>query len=206
MDLISKYFPNLTILQKNQFAALGPLYKIWNSKINVISRKDMDHFYLHHVLHSLSIAKFLSFNESTKIIDVGTGGGFPGIPLSILFPNVQFVMLDSVGKKIKVVNEVIREINLNNAEAVQCRSENFKGQFDFIISRAVTKLPDFVKLTRHLINHHQQNAVPNGIIYLKGGNIESEIHPFRRKVFTTDIRQWFEEPFFETKKLIHLPL
>jgi len=206
MNLILKYFPHLTPVQKEQFAALGSIYKIWNSRINVISRKDIDHFYLHHVLHSLSIAKFLTFTDRTKIIDVGTGGGFPGIPLSIFFPNVQFVLLDSVGKKIKVVNEVIKEIDLKNASAIQSRSENYTGKFDFIVSRAVTNLPDFVKQTRHLIDLSPKNAMPNGIIYLKGGNIENEIYPFRKKVFTTHINQWFQEPFFETKKLIHLPL
>lgn len=206
MDVILKYFPNLTLLQKKQLEALGPLYKIWNNKINVISRKDIDNLYLHHILHSLAIAKFLSFTDQSKIIDVGTGGGFPGIPLAIMFPNVQFTLLDSVGKKIKVVNEIIREIELTNVKPIQARSEDFKGKFDFIVSRAVSKLPDFAKQTQHLISLKPRNAVSNGILYLKGGNIEAEIAPFRRKAFVVEISDWFEEPYFETKKLVHLPL
>lgn len=206
MDVILKYFPNLTLLQKKQLEALGPLYKIWNNKINVISRKDIDNLYLHHILHSLAIAKFLSFTDQSKIIDVGTGGGFPGIPLAIMFPNVQFTLLDSVGKKIKVVNEIIREIELTNVKPIQARSKDFKGKFDFIVSRAVSKLPDFAKQTQHLISSKPRNAVSNGILYLKGGNLEAEIAPFRRKAFVAEISDWFEEPYFETKKLVHLPL
>jgi len=206
MDIILKYFPNITPLQKEQFAALKPLYEDWNSKINVISRKDIGNFYLHHVLHSLAIAKFLTFTDGSEIIDVGTGGGFPGIPLSILFPKVHFLLLDSVAKKIKVVKSVIQEIDLQNAEAEQNRAENYKGKFDFIVSRAVTSLPDFFKQTRHLVALQQKNAVPNGILYLKGGNIDREIASFRKKAFTTHLNQWFDETFFDTKKLIHLPV
>lgn len=206
MDIIYKYFPDLTPLQKEQFKALLPLYKDWNSKINVISRKDMDMFYTHHVLHSLSIAKFLTFTPGTKIIDVGTGGGFPGIPLSILFPEVKFTLLDSIAKKIKVVNAVTAELGLKNTRAIQSRSEDFKGKFDFIVSRAVTNLPDFVKQTRHLVSVKPQNAVPNGILYLKGGDLEAELSPFRKNILATEISEWFDEPFFETKKVIHLPL
>ncbi|WP_462317641.1 16S rRNA (guanine(527)-N(7))-methyltransferase RsmG [Marinilabilia sp.] len=206
MDIIYKYFPDLTPLQKEQFKALLPLYKDWNSKINVISRKDMDMFYTHHVLHSLSIAKFLTFTPGTKIIDVGTGGGFPGVPLSILFPEVKFTLLDSIAKKIKVVNAVTAELGLKNTRAIQSRSEDFKGKFDFIVSRAVTNLPDFVKQTRHLVCIKPQNAVPNGILYLKGGDLEAELSPFRKNILATEISEWFDEPFFETKKVIHLPL
>lgn len=206
MDIILKYFPGLTPLQKEQFAALKPLYINWNSKINVISRKDMDLFYTHHVLHSLSIAKFIRFTGKTRIIDVGTGGGFPGIPLSILFPESKFTLLDSIAKKIKVVNAIKDEIELGNVNAVQSRSEGFKGQYDFIVSRAVTRLPEFVKLTRHLVSKHPKNAVPNGILALKGGNLNAETVPFRKKVFVTDLSNWFDETFFETKKLVHLPL
>jgi 16S rRNA (guanine527-N7)-methyltransferase len=206
MDIIYKYFPDLTPLQKEQFKALLPLYKDWNSKINVISRKDMDMFYTHHVLHSLSIAKFLTFTPVTKIIDVGTGGGFPGVPLSILFPEVKFTLLDSIAKKIKVVNAVTAELGLKNTRAIQSRSEDFKGKFDFIVSRAVTNLPDFVKQTRHLVSVKPQNAVPNGILYLKGGDLEAELSPFRKNILATEISEWFDEPFFETKKVIHLPL
>lgn len=206
MDILFKYFPNLTPLQKEQFAALKALYSDWNSKINVISRKDMDSFYLHHVLHSLAIARFSGFVPGTKIIDIGTGGGFPGIPLSILFPEVDFTLLDSIAKKIKVVKAVSESLELKNTFAIQSRSENFKGQFDFIVSRAVTNLPDFVRQTRHLIAKKSVNAIPNGILYLKGGDILNETNPFKKKVFITEISHWFDESFFETKKLVHLPL
>ncbi|PWD99300.1 16S rRNA (guanine(527)-N(7))-methyltransferase RsmG [Marinilabilia rubra] len=206
MDIIHKYFPNLSPLQKEQFKALQHLYQDWNSKINVISRKDMDMFYTHHVLHSLAIARFITFTPGTKIIDVGTGGGFPGIPLSILFPEVKFTLLDSIAKKIKVVNAVSGELGLKNTKAVQSRSEDFKGKFDFIVSRAVTNLPDFVKQSRHLVSTKPQNAIPNGILYLKGGNLEAELSPFKNRIFVNEISEWFDEPFFETKKVIHLPL
>jgi 16S rRNA (guanine527-N7)-methyltransferase len=206
MDIILKYFPDITPLQKEQFTALKSLYSDWNTKINVISRKDMDSFYMHHVLHSLAIAKFINLNPGTKVIDVGTGGGFPGIPLSILFPEVKFTLLDSIAKKIKVVNAIIDDIELKNARTVLSRSEKFNGKFDFIVSRAVTNLPDFVKLTRHLIAGQPQNAIPNGILYLKGGDLNNETSPFREKVWVNEINDWFDEPFFETKKLVHLPL
>ena len=206
MDTLFKYFPNLTPLQKEQFTALKPLYADWNSKINVISRKDMDSFYLHHVLHSLAIAQFIKFVPGTRIIDIGTGGGFPGVPLSIFFPEAKFTLLDSIAKKIKVVNAVAEAIDLKNTNTVLSRSENFKGKFDFIVSRAVTNLPDFVKNTQHLIAKKPENAIPNGILYLKGGDLKQETDPFKNRVFISGISDWFDEPFFETKKLIHLPL
>jgi 16S rRNA (guanine527-N7)-methyltransferase len=206
MDILFKYFPDLTPLQKEQFTALKPLYIDWNSKINVISRKDMDSFYLHHVLHSLAIARFINFKPGSQIIDIGTGGGFPGIPLSIFFPEVKFSLVDSIAKKIKVVTAIADAIEIKNTRAVQSRSENFKGKFDFIVSRAVTNLPDFVRQTQHLIAKKPINAIPNGILYLKGGDLNQEISPFKNKVFISEIGDWFDEPFFETKKLVHLPM
>ncbi|WP_010663529.1 16S rRNA (guanine(527)-N(7))-methyltransferase RsmG [Marinilabilia salmonicolor] len=206
MDILFKYFPALTSLQKEQFAQLKSIYTDWNSKINVISRKDLDSFYLHHVLHSLAIAQFVNFIPGTRIIDVGTGGGFPGIPLSIFFPETQFTLLDSIAKKIKVVQAVSDALELKNTSAVQSRSEDFKGRYDFIVSRAVTNLPDFVRQTRHLITSKSSNAIANGILYLKGGDISEETAPFKKKVFIASISDWFDEPFFETKKLVHLTL
>ncbi len=206
MDLITKYFPVISPLQKEQLEALLPLYEDWNSKINVISRKDMAHFYLHHVLHSLAIAKFIHFKPRTSIVDVGTGGGFPGIPLSIFFPESKFTLLDSIGKKIKVVQAVIGSLGLKNATAIQARSESYHQTFDFVISRAVTTLPEFVKLTRHMVASKPRNAIPNGILYLKGGDLEPEIRPFGKQIVTSPLDQWFDESFFETKKLLFLPL
>ncbi|MFW6275837.1 MAG: 16S rRNA (guanine(527)-N(7))-methyltransferase RsmG [bacterium] len=206
MEIIKKYFPKLKPHQNEQLAALKPLYTIWNNQINVISRKDMDNFYLHHVLHSMAIAKFIQFTEGTNIIDVGTGGGFPGIPLSILFPETKFTLLDSVGKKLKVIEAIKNELDLSNITTIHSRSEDFRGNYDFIISRAVSKFPEFVKRTRHLISKHPQNAIPNGILYLKGGDLTNETKPYKNKVFISNLNGWFTEPFFETKKLIHLPL
>lgn len=206
MELILKYFPNLDKLRVRQFSEMESLYLDWNSKINVISRKDMDSFYLHHVLHSLAIARFITFTPNTKIIDIGTGGGFPGIPLAIFFPQVEFTLLDSIGKKIKVVSEVARSLELKNVTAIQSRSEDFKGKFDFVVSRAVTTLPEFVKQTRHLVSVKQQNAITNGILYLKGGDLSAEIAPFKKMVSLTELNNYFEEPFFGTKKLLHLSM
>ena len=206
MQIIHKYFPGLDEIQKQQFEALEPLYAKWNAQINVISRKDFSEFYERHVLHSLGIAKFISFKHDTKILDVGTGGGFPGIPLAILFPKVKFHLVDSIGKKIKVVNGVVNSLELKNIFAEQIRAEQLNGKYDFIVSRAVTRLPEFVKWIRKNISHEQKNPLPNGILYLKGGDLTEEIKPFRRNIFIQNLAEYFEEEFFETKKLVHLTL
>jgi len=206
MDIILKYFPNLTERQREQFAALLPLYEEWNAQINVISRKDMEHFYEHHVLHSLAIAKVMEFASMTEVLDVGTGGGFPGVPLAIMFPNARFTLIDSIGKKIKVVNDVIGRLGLTNSKAMQIRAEQLDGEYDFVVSRAVTTLGEFVPWVKGKISKSQYNKLRNGILYLKGGDLTSELFTFRHKVKTWDISEWFEEEFFETKKVIYLPL
>ncbi len=206
MNIILKYFPNLTENQIQQFKQLQPLYAEWNAQINVISRKDFSEFYERHVLHSLAIAKFINFTGGTKVLDVGTGGGFPGIPLAILFPKVQFHLVDSIGKKIKVVNGVATSLNLKNVTAEQIRAEQLKQQYDFIVSRAVTKLPDFVKWIRKNVLRKQKNAIPNGILYLKGGDLSEELKPFKHSVFIQNLPEYFDEEFFSTKKVVHLPL
>lgn len=206
MSLIEKYFPQLTTEQKEHFVALPSIYADWNSKINVISRKDIDHIEERHILHSLAIAKYTSFSEGTKIIDVGTGGGFPGIPLAIMFPHVDFLLIDSIGKKTKVVEGVAQALKLSNVRVQQSRSEQIKEKFDFVVSRAVTAFPDFVKMTRHLINKENRNACANGILYLKGGDFENEIVQFGNSAIVCDLTNYFEEEFFETKKLIHLSI
>ena len=207
MELILKYFPNLTDTQREQFAALKPLYEDWNSKINVISRKDMDNFYEHHVLHSLAIAHEIRFREGTKILDLGTGGGFPGIPLAIMFPNCQFKLIDRTGKKIRVVNEVAQAIGLTNVIAAQLSGEEEKAQYDFVVSRAVMPLPDLVKIVKKNVNHKaQHNSLPNGLICLKGGNLQAETKPFKNIVDLTEIHDMFSEEWFKEKYLIYLPL
>jgi len=206
MELIQKYFKQLTAEQISRFDALGDLYFEWNAKINVISRKDIDELYVRHVLHSLAIAKIINFKSGTKVLDVGCGGGFPGIPLAILFPEVEFTLVDSIGKKILVVNEVAAALGLNNVKGIHERVEKLKPGFDFVVSRAVTAFPKFVALTRKLLNKEQINAIPNGIIYLKGGDFYDEILPFKKIVEVHEIPQFFEEPFFETKKVIYLPI
>lgn len=206
MDIILKYFPNLTERQREQFAALLPLYEEWNAQINVISRKDMEHFYEHHVLHSLAIAKAMSFAPMSEVLDVGTGGGFPGVPLAIMFPDARFTLIDSIGKKIKVVNDVIDRLGLTNTKAMQIRAEELDGEYDFVVSRAVTTLGEFVPWVKKKISKSQYNTLHNGILYLKGGDLKNELFPFRHKVQTWDISQWFSEEFFETKKVIYLPL
>lgn len=206
MDIILKYFPNLTERQREQFAALLPLYEEWNAQINVISRKDMEHFYEHHVLHSLAIAKVMEFASMTEVLDVGTGGGFPGVPLAIMFPDARFTLIDSIGKKIKVVNDVISRLGLTNSKAMQIRAEQLDGEYDFVVSRAVTTLGEFVPWVKGKMSKTQYNKLRNGILYLKGGDLTNELFTFRHKVKTWDISEWFEEEFFETKKVIYLPL
>lgn len=206
MNLISKYFPKLSEKQIVLFEQLEPLYAEWNAQINVISRKDFSEFYERHVLHSLGIAKLLSFTSGTKILDVGTGGGFPGIPLAIMFPEVQFHLVDSIGKKIKVVHGVVESLGLKNVTAEQIRAEQLTDKYDFVVSRAVTRLPEFVPWVRKNISKKQINAMPNGIIYLKGGDLQEETKPFKRDIFIKDLSDYFEEEFFETKKVVHLPL
>ncbi len=206
MEIISKYFPNLDETQKERFAQLGNLYAEWNDKINVISRKDIDQLYERHVLHSLGIAKVTGFVPGTRIMDVGTGGGFPGIPLAIMFPETEFLLVDSIGKKISVVNGVAQELGLNNVLGVQQRAEKVKGQFDFIVSRAVTAFPKFVALVRSKVSATQRNEFANGILYLKGGDFDDELENFRKDVRLFDLQDFFEEEFFETKKVIHLKI
>ncbi len=206
MSVIEKYFLSLSSKQKEQFDALFDLYSDWNSKINVISRKDIDNLYLHHVLHSLAIAKYIRFQPQTSVMDVGTGGGFPGVPLSIFFPEVNFLLLDSIGKKVKVAREVSQSIGLQNVEFAHSRMEDEKRKFDFVVSRAVMPLPDLVKIVRKNISSHHKNAISNGIICLKGGDLTSELSPFKNKVESFELSGYFAEPFFETKKLIYLPV
>lgn len=206
MNEILKYFPHITEEQRLQFEMLKPLYSEWNSKINVISRKDIDNIYLHHVLHSLAIAKDIRFTDESHILDFGTGGGFPGIPLAIMFPNCHFKLIDRTGKKIKVVNEVAGALNLKNVEAAQIPGEEEKGKYDFVVSRAVMPLPDLIKIIKKNISAKQKNAIPNGLICLKGGNIDSEIHNYRHIVQLTDISKMFNDEWFKNKYVIYVPL
>lgn len=207
MDIILKYFPNLTDKQKEQFAALFDLYVDWNSKINVISRKDIENLYTHHILHSLGIAKIVSFTDDSKILDVGTGGGFPGVPLAILFPNCEFTLIDSIGKKITVATEVSKAIGLTNITCKHLRGQEEKAQYDFVVSRAVMPLGDLVKIVRKNISKKdQKNSMPNGLICLKGGELDAEVAAFKKLVIIDDLSDYFEEEFFETKKVIYLPL
>jgi 16S rRNA (guanine527-N7)-methyltransferase len=206
MDEILKYFPGLSDLQKEQFSSLKNLYEEWNSKINVISRKDMENFYIHHVLHSLAIAKIITFIPGTDILDIGTGGGFPGIPLSILFPSARFSLLDSIEKKIKVVKEVSKELGLLNVNPVRMRVEDYKGEYDFVVSRAVTAFPQFVRMTSKNIKPGDKNKIMNGIIYLKGGDLTGELKEFTNRVTILNIKDFLSEPFFETKHIVYMPV
>ena len=204
-DLITKYFPNITARQREQFDALYDLYADWNAKINVISRKDITNLYEHHVLHSLAIAKFINFRDDTNVLDLGTGGGFPGIPLAIMFPNANFKMIDGTGKKIKVATEIANAIGLENVLLQHKRGEEERGKFDFIVSRAVMPLSDMMKIVRKNIAKYNHNAFENGIIVLKGGTLDEELKPFKKIVVQEKLSQWFEEPWFEEKNLIYVP-
>jgi 16S rRNA (guanine527-N7)-methyltransferase len=206
MEQILKYFPDLTERQKEQFAALYALYTDWNSKINVISRKDIENLYEHHVLHSLGIARVIRFTPGTRIMDLGTGGGFPGIPLAILFPEVHFHLVDSIGKKVRVATEIASAIGLQNVTTRHCRAEEEKQLFDFVVSRAVMPLTDLLKIIRKNIAQEGHNALPNGLICLKGGELERETMPVKNRVQITDLKDYFSEEFFETKKVVYVPI
>ena len=205
VEVIKENF-SLTPLQEQQFIALCELYRDWNAKINVISRKDIDNLYPHHIIHSLAIAKVLHFQPGTTLLDVGTGGGFPGIPLAILFPECQFTLIDSIGKKIKVASEIANAISLTNVTCIQERAEQEKGKFDFVISRAVMPLGDLVKLIRKNVSNNHQNAMPNGLMVLKGGNLDGEVQPFRKYVELTDISKIFTGEWYKEKSVVYLPL
>mgnify|MGYP000212536001 len=206
MNEILEYFPHLTDKQIEQFKALQALYEDWNQKINVISRKDISNLYSHHVLHSLAIAKAINFKDGTTIMDFGTGGGFPGIPLAIMFPNCKFKLIDGTGKKIMVANEVIKAIGLTNVVAEHIRGEEEKGKYNFIVSRAVMPLPDLIKIVKKNVSKEQNNALPNGVIVLKGGNTEGEIHEHKKLAEITPLSNWFKDDWFKEKSLIYIPL
>ncbi len=206
IDIITKYFSDISDEQRRQFEALYDLYQDWNSKINVISRKDIDNLFEHHVLHSLAIAKTIRFKDGSEILDFGTGGGFPGVPLAILFPNCHFRLIDGTGKKIHVATEVANAIGLKNCHPEHKRGEEEKGKYDFVVSRAVMPLPDLERIVRKNISTKQRNAMPNGIICLKGGNVEGEIQPFRKYAEVSEISQWFDEEWFKEKYVIYLPI
>ena len=204
MKEILHYFPNLSQEQVQQFARLKDLYEEWNQQINVISRKDTANFYERHVLHSLGIAKIISFQKASEILDVGTGGGFPGIPMAIMFPDVKFTLVDSIGKKIKVVNEISAALGLKNVTGLHLRAEDVKGNFDFVISRAVTQMPIFVNYVRNKIKKERNNKLKNGILYLKGGDLKEEMKSVKYRYKEYNLSSFFKEEFFETKKIIHV--
>lgn len=205
VQIIFKYFPDLNQQQMEQFTMMASLYQDWNQKINVVSRKDIDELYLRHVLHSLAISKLISFKPGTTVLDVGTGGGFPGIPLAILFPEVRFTLIDSIAKKIRVVKEVVQGLGLQNVQVINGRVEEQSGAYDFIISRAVAAMPTFVRWVQNSVNPRSSNSFPNGILYLKGGDLKDELGGFpEAKVYA--LSEFFEEDFFITKKLVYLPL
>ena len=206
MESIIKYFPNLSDRQKEQFAALYDLYYDWNSKINVISRKDIENLYLHHVLHSLAIAKYITFKPGTTIMDMGCGGGFPGIPLAIMFPEVDFHLVDSIGKKVRVAGEIAQSIGLTNVRTSHSRAEEIKDKYSFVVSRAVMQLPDLVKICRKNISKEQANVLPNGIICLKGGDMTAETAPFKNCHEIVDVSDYFQEEFFKDKKVVYVQI
>ena len=203
---VFRYFPDLTDKQRGQFEALGSLYRDWNEKINVISRKDIENLYLNHVLHSLGIAKVTSFLPGAEILDVGTGGGFPGIPLAILFPETQFFLVDSIGKKIKVVNEVSKALGLVNVEAEQIRAEQLNHRYDFIVSRAVTQMKEFYGWVHNKVKRESQHKIENGILYLTGGDLDQELNQLKRPYKLFDLTEYFQEEFFQTKKVVYIPV
>jgi len=203
MNIITKYFPDLTEEQVEQFKQLDSLYKLWNEQINVVSRQDIDELYLRHVLHSLGIAKVVSFKDGTRILDVGTGGGFPGIPLAILFPNCQFVLVDSIGKKIKVVSEIAKALDLKNVKALNCRAEEVKGQFDFVVTRAVARIAKFIPWVKGKLLPEGESELKNGILFLKGGDLTEEIEESGKKVEVFLLSNYFTEDFFETKVVVY---
>jgi 16S rRNA (guanine527-N7)-methyltransferase len=205
LEAIKKYFPQITTQQEEQFAALADLYIDWNSKINLISRKDIGNLYEKHVLHSLGIAKVIRFTDNSAILDVGTGGGFPGIPLAILFPNVRFLLIDGIGKKVRVAEAIAGQIRLRNVECRQERVEEEKETFDFVVSRAVMPLADLARIAKKNLVKEQQNALPNGFLCLKGGDLSNELKPFRKKAIIYNLEDYFNEEFFKTKKVIYLP-
>lgn len=206
MEEILKYFPNLTDLQRQQIKQLDELYRDWNEKINVVSRKDIDHLYLHHVLHSLAIAKYIQFRDTTEILDFGTGGGFPGIPLAILFPQCRFKLIDRTAKKIKVAQEVAQALGLENVTAQQLSGEEERGKYHFVVSRAVMPLPDLLKIVRKNISSHQQNSLPNGVICLKGGDLQHEMRMFRKVADVTKVNNWLDENWFREKQVVYVPI
>ena len=206
MDEIRKYFTELTATQLEQLTQLGELYRTWNERINVVSRKDIDNLYLHHVLHSLAIAKYVQFKAGTRVLDFGTGGGFPGIPLAIVFPECRFKLMDRTAKKIRVTQEIAAAIGLTNATAEQKAGEEERGEYDFVVSRAVMPLPDLMKIVKKNISREQRNALPNGLICLKGGNLDAETCTVKKVVDITPVGNWFEDEWFEEKNVVYVPM